>query len=252
MLKDFFKRDKKSSTNDDLLLLSDFLWAFVFYVIISTFFYQNFVIPSGSMKPNLLEGDYIVVSKFKYGYSRYSLPFNLPLLKGRIFDIKKPKRGDVIVFALPENPRIKYIKRLIGVPGDEIQIKNKVLYINDIEMIREEDGIFVDEINDITLNQYRENLITKTVNIIQNVNSIDYFSVNNTNVYKVPDGHYFFMGDNRENSKDSRFKDIGMIPYENIVGEANIIFFSKNKTSLLKFWKWGNTIRFKRIFKIIK
>jgi signal peptidase I len=252
MFEEFFKFKKKENSKEDSTVLYDFLWALGLYLIISTFFYQNFVIPSGSMKPTLLEGDYIVVSKFKYGYSRYSLPFGLPLIRGRIFDGNKLKRGDVVVFALPENTRIKYIKRLIGLPGDEVQVKDKILYINGIEMERKENGIFIDPLDDAKLMQYEENLETKNVNVVQKIDNIDYFGVNNTKVYKIPEGYYFFMGDNRENSRDSRFDDVGMVPYENIIGKANIIFFSKNDVSLLKFWKWVKTIRFKRIFMRIK
>jgi signal peptidase I len=252
MFEEFFKFKKKENNREENTILYDFLWALGLYLIISTFFYQNFVIPSGSMKPTLLEGDYIVVSKFKYGYSRYSLPFNLPLIKGRIFDGNRLKRGDVVVFAFPENTRIKYIKRLIGLPGDEVQIKDKILYVNGVEIEREENGIFIDPIDGAKLVQYRENLGTKSVDIVQKIDNVDYFNVNNTKVYKVPKGRYFFMGDNRENSRDSRFDDVGMVPYENIIGKAKIIFFSKNDETILKFWKWHKIIRFKRIFMEIK
>jgi signal peptidase I len=231
--------------------LSDFVWAFCLYLLITTFFFQNFFIPSGSMKPTLLEGDYIVVSKYKYGYSRYSLPLNLPLIKNRIFGRHKPQRGDIIVFALPNNTGIKYIKRLIGLPGDEIQVKNKILYINGEEVKRENDGTFVDEKNNETLLRYKESLDEKTIAVLQRENKIDYYGVNNTEVFKVPEGYYFFMGDNRENSEDSRFSKVGFVPYKNIIGEAKIIFFSK-KDSILKVWNWGNNIRFNRIFRRIK
>ncbi|MDR2760233.1 MAG: signal peptidase I [Rickettsiales bacterium] len=235
-------------------LLSDFLWALCFYLITSTFFFQNFFVPSGSMKPGLLDGDYIIVSKLKYGYSRYSLPFGLPLIRGRIFDFSKPKRGDVIVFALPRAPRIKYIKRLVGLPGDKIQIKNKILYVNGEEIRRERNGTFIDDavspLEDPELLQYLENIGDKSINILQKKGSADYYGVNNTKIFEVPAGHYFFMGDNRENSRDSRFDDVGVVSYENIVGQAKIIFFSKSD-SLLKFWKLGKSVRFGRIFQKI-
>ena len=224
-------------------------YAFLLAVFIRSFLYEPFHIPSGSMKPNLLEGDYIVVSKFEYGYSRYSIPFGLPIIKDRIFDYKKPQRGDVIVFRLPSNPKINYIKRLIGLPGDTIVVKNDILYINGEKIERKYINEYFDEFNSKYLQMYNEKLSNKKdINILQDNAKI---IRDGDGEFIVPDNYYFFIGDNRDNSLDSRFIETGFIPYENIVGKAKIIFFSKND-SLFKFWKLYKTIRFNRIFKVIK
>ena len=228
--------------------IKSILWALLFVVLVRSFLYEPFHIPSGSMKPGLLEGDYILVSKFEYGYSRYSIPFGIPLIKERIFNYKKPERGDVVVFRLPSNPRINYIKRLIGLPGDKIKIENDILYINDKEIKRDYVDEYLDEKNNIYLQRYKEYLENKEINVLQDKTLLTREGDGN---FIVPEGHYFFMGDNRDNSLDSRFIETGFIPYKNIVGEAKIIFFSK-RDSLFKFWKLHKVIRFDRMFKVIK
>lgn len=214
-------------------------------ILFRSFLYEPFYIPSGSMKSTLLEGDVVVVSKYKYGFSKHSLPYSIPLIKGRIFDGNKPKRGDIIVFRLPNNTNIHYIKRLIGLPGDTVQIIGGVLYINGNEIKREEDGVFFDEKTNKELLKYTETLDENIkYNILQEKIFIN--EINNTKEYKVPENHYFFLGDNRDNSADSRFEDIGpgFVPYDNVIGKAEIILFSKKQNSL--------KIRFNRIFNILK
>lgn len=241
---------EENSSNKESLneTVKSVLWALLFVILIRSFLYEPFHIPSGSMKSGLLEGDYILVSKFEYGYSRYTIPFGIPIIKERILNYKQPQRGDVVVFRLPSNPRINYIKRLIGLPGDKIKIKNDILYINDEEIKREYVDEYLDEKNNIYLQRYKEYLENKEINVLQDKNLL---VKDGDGDFIVPEGHYFFMGDNRDNSLDSRFIETGFIPYKNIVGEAKIIFFSK-RDSLFKFWKLHKIIRFDRIFKVIK
>lgn len=218
---------------------------------IRSFFFEPFHIPSGSMKPNLLIGDYIFVSKYSYGYSRYSFPFGLPLFEGRFWQMDKPQRGDVVVFRLPSNPNINYIKRLIGLPGDHIQMRDGALYINDKKIEKSADGIFDDEDVAIAaqIKKFRESLPeARQITVLDQRNSPQ----DNTGIYEVPEGHYFMMGDNRDNSQDSRFLDfVGYVPEENLVGRASIIFFSTAKP-IWQIWYWPVSIRFSRLFRTIQ
>ncbi len=228
--------------------ISVIVQALLLTLIIRTLLFQPFSIPSGSMRPTLLEGDYLFVSKYAYGYSRYSLPFGLDLFKGRIWSAQ-PKRGDVVVFKLPSDPSIDYIKRVVGLPGDRIQMRGGVLYINDKPVKRVRIGTIdnpdVTEVNR-PVAVYRETLpdgVTyDTLDLAPNSIGDD------TRVFEVPPGHYFMMGDNRDNSLDSRF-GVGYVPFENLVGRANIIFFSiADKASPLEIWKWPTDVRFSRLF----
>ncbi|MCC5778094.1 signal peptidase I [Nitratireductor sp. B36] len=221
--------------------------ALILALVIRTFLFQPFSIPSGSMRPTLLEGDYLFVTKWAYGYSRHSLPFSPPLFSGRIWG-SEPERGDVVVFKFPPNPSIDYIKRVVGLPGDKIQMREGVLYINDKAVEREKIG----EINDPDITEmdrpvdvYRETL----------PNGVSYETLDltangigdNTREFIVPEGHYFMMGDNRDNSADSRFS-VGFVPAENLVGRANIIFFSiAGGASPLEIWRWPAEVRPSRI-----
>ncbi len=200
------------------------LLAFVF----RSFAYELFHIPSGSMKANLLIGDYLFVSKYSYGYSRYSFPGGLSIFEGRMGGAA-PKRGDVIVFRKPSDPGVDYIKRLIGLPGDRIQMKHGVLYINEtaIPKKRIEDFKEYDEASRtyLSIPRYEETLPEGKV--IEVLDQEDEGFLDNTPVYEVPEGHYFMMGDNRDNSADSRVLDaVGYVPAENLVGRADLILFS--------------------------
>jgi signal peptidase I len=227
--------------------------ALLLAMVIRTVLFQPFTIPSGSMMPTLLVGDYLFVNKFSYGYSKYSLPFSPNLFSGRILEFSEPKRGDIIVFRLPPNPDVDYIKRLVGLPGDRIQVTNGVLSINGTPVPKQKDGTFtsdyrLDPGSDVPV--FRETFDNGVSfdTLDQSQNSLG----DNTQVFVVPEDHYFFMGDNRDNSLDSRF-DVGMVPAENLIGRASIIFFSLgNDTSFREFWKWPSNMRWDRLFKVVE
>ena len=229
-------------------LVKTLLYAVVIALGVRTVAYEPFNIPSGSMKPTLLVGDYLFVSKFSYGYSRYSLPFSLPLIPGRIF-FSEPKRGDVFVFKLPTDNKTDYIKRIIGLPGDRIQVIGGILNINGKPVKRERVDDFMETDSNGNVRrvpQYIETLPNGRKHFI--LEETDRGIVDNTPVYNVPQGHYFAMGDNRDRSRDSRFiYDVGYIPKKNLVGRADFLFFSIDG-SVWEFWKWGRSIRFDRIF----
>jgi signal peptidase I len=226
--------------------------ALLLALVIRTFLFQPFSIPSGSMRPTLLEGDYLFVTKWAYGYSRYSLPFSPNLFSGRIFG-SSPERGDVVVFKFPPNPSLDYIKRVVGLPGDRIQVRGGQLFINGEGVPREKVGQITNP--DITevdrpVDVYRETL----------PNGVSYDTLDltpngigdETREYVVPPGHYFMMGDNRDNSTDSRFT-VGFVPEENLVGRANIIFFSiADGASPLEIWKWPTLMRPTRLFNFVR
>ena len=221
-------------------------------IFFRSIFFEPFNIPSGSMKPNLLVGDFIFVSKWSYGFSRHSLPFSLPLIPNKIFS-NTPIRGDVVVFKTPENNRTDYIKRVIGLPGDKIQIKNGIIFINDSEILRKKTKNFID--NDFKTNnkiarKYIEYFFNNEIEVLD---LVDNGIVDNTQIYTVPKNHFFVMGDNRDNSQDSRFiNTVGFIPFNNLVGKAQFIFFSLENSRFLQIWKWPKAIRYDRIFQKIK
>ena len=221
-------------------------------LLIRSFVFEPFNIPSGSMKPNLLVGDFIFVSKYSYGFSRHSLPFSLPLIPKKIFS-KIPERGDVVVFKTPENNRTDYIKRVIGLPGDKIEIKNGIIFINGSEILRKKLNDFLDTDNNTSnkrVRMYNEYFFDKEINILD---ITDNGIADNTQLFNVPVNHFFVMGDNRDNSQDSRFiGTVGFIPFENLVGKARFIFFSLENSRFLQIWKWPNSIRYERIFKKIQ
>ena len=232
--------------------LKSILIAVFIALLIRSFIFEPFNIPSGSMKPNLLVGDFIFVSKYSYGFSKHSLPFSIPLIPGKIFS-NTPERGDVVVFKTPENNRTDYIKRVIGLPGDKIEIKNGIIFINGSEILRKKLNDFIDTDND-TLNKrvrmYNEYFFNKEINILD---ITDNGIADNTQLFNVPENHFFVMGDNRDNSQDSRFiNTVGFIPYENLVGKAQFIFFSLENARFLQIWKWPNSIRYERIFQKIQ
>ncbi len=232
-------------------LVKTVVYAVLIALVVRTFAYEPFSIPSGSMIPTLLVGDYLFVSKFSYGYSRYSLPLGLPLISGRIF-ADEPERGDVAVFKLPSDNKTDYIKRIVGLPGDRIQVVEGVLHINGEAVQRERDGYF--RVSDPSENarsfqRYIETLPNGRKHDIIEVSDNSYSD--DTPVYVVPEGMYFAMGDNRDSSKDSRFPSVGFVPFENFVGRAEFIFFSIDGSSW-KFWEWFRTLRLSRIFQRIQ
>jgi signal peptidase I len=226
--------------------------ALLLAMVIRTVFFQPFTIPSGSMMPTLLVGDYIFVNKFSYGYSKYSLPFSPNLFEGRIF-ASEPERGDIAVFRFPPNPSIDYIKRIVGLPGDRIQMIGGVLQVNGQPVPKIQDGVFtsdyrMDPGTDVPV--FRETLENgvsyDTLDQAQGTRGDD------TREFIVPEGHYFAMGDNRDNSLDSRL-DVGFVPAENLIGKASLIFFSLgNDTSFREVWKWPANMRWDRLFKVVE
>ena len=226
-------------------------YALIIALIIRSFLFQPFYIPSSSMEPTLLVGDRLFVNKFTYGYSRHSFPFSPKLFNGRIFN-KKPERGDVIVFKTPADNRTDYIKRVIGLPGDKIKIVNGEIYLNNKFVVRKKMIDFIDRDKKSPIKRarkYKEYFEDFTFDVLD---IMDNGIADNTELFNVPEGYFFVMGDNRDNSQDSRFKTVGFIPINNLVGKARFIFFSLENSRFLEIWKWPKAIRGNRIFSSIK
>ena len=228
-------------------------FALVIAIIIRSLIIQPFYIPSSSMEPNLLVGDRLFVTKYSYGYSKHSFPFSPPFFKGRILS-KNPERGDVVVFKTPADNRTDYIKRLIGMPGDQIQFIDSNLYINNNEVLKsrisKNTKIFCGKqtINVFSFEEILPNGKKHKSVYLKN------FTYQNSDTFIVPKDHFFFLGDNRDCSKDSRFlSSVGYVHKDNLVGKAQFIFFSSDRSigSIFSFWKWNKSIRFNRFFKEI-
>lgn len=220
-------------------------FAFLIAIAVRVAVFEPFNIPSGSMKPTLLVGDYLFVSKYSYGYSRYSFPLGLVPFSGRIWE-SPVERGDVAVFRKPPENEIDYIKRIIGLPGDRIQVVKGVLHINGEAVKRERIEDFALDLHGKKVEQYTETLPNGRTHRILETRG-DEGGADNTRVFTVPEGHYFAMGDNRDNSADSRV--IGFVPAENMVGRAEILFFSTDGSAALwEVWKWPFAIRYSRLF----
>ncbi|MDA9604682.1 signal peptidase I [Candidatus Pelagibacter sp.] len=228
-------------------------YALIIAIVIRSLFLQPFYIPSSSMEPNLLIGDRLFVTKYTYGYSKHSFPFSIPIIKERIF-FSSPKSGDVIVFKTPADNRTDYIKRLVGLPGDRIQFIDGDLYLNNNQVVKslisKNETVYCGR-ETINVNTFEEKISNdKSYNAVY----LKDFSFQNSDIFVVPDKHYFFLGDNRDCSKDSRYlTSVGYVHENNLVGKAQFIFFSSDIRigSIFSFWKWHKTIRFDRFLKKI-
>jgi signal peptidase I len=228
--------------------------ALIIAVVIRTVLFEAFSIPSGSMKATLLVGDYLFVSKYSYGYSHYSLPFSPQWFSGRIFGAM-PERGDVVVFRLPKDDSIDYVKRVIGLPGDRIKLVDGLLFINGKSVRRELVDDFIDDEGGRPerVRRWRETLpngVSYQTLDLQDDNPLE----NTDEEYVVPPGHYFMMGDNRDNSQDSRvLSAVGYVPFENLVGKAQIIFFSiGDGEPAWHVWDWPRSVRWSRLFTLVR
>ena len=237
--------------------LSVIAQALVIALVIRTLLFQSFNIPSGSMEGTLLVGDYLFVSTYSYGYTHYALPFSPRLFSGRIFG-SEPNRGDVVVFRLPRDDSVSYIKRVIGLPGDRIQMVDGLLHINGVAVKREraEDYIDRDEgPRPIRVKRWRETLPNGVS--YYTLDRIEHSEYDSTQPYVVPSGHFFMMGDNRDNSLDSRVPPssggVGYVPFENLIGQAKIIFFSVGDGGQAwQVWRWPWSLRWNRLFTSVR
>ena len=242
-------KNLKSSFINNLKAL---FWALLIAGVIRTFAIEPFKIPSGSMKPNLLVGDFLFVSKWNYGYSRYSFPFGLAPFSGKIFE-KNPERGDIIVFKLPGQENINYVKRLLGLPGETIKVMDGEVFIkkndsaNFEKLNQVSDDFFFDD-------QYQEEIKQLIEDNYKILNITDNGPLDYTPEYEIPENKYFFMGDNRDNSSDSRvMSGVGFVPKENMIGKVWFIWLSiDTQFSLTKFWTLPLHIRYGRLFKSVK
>ncbi|MDC7681918.1 signal peptidase I [Asticcacaulis sp. BYS171W] len=229
--------------------------ALLITLVFRTFLFQPFTIPSASMEPNLYEGDYIVVRKWDYGYSKHSIQFSPPVISGRIFE-KQAKRGDIVVFKLPRDNKTDYIKRVVGLPGDRVQVRDGKVYINEAIVPVVDKGPISTGISYATpgVEVIEESLPNGATHLTQDMGYSP--KADDTEVFTVPEGQYFVMGDNRDNSLDSRFSPsdymqpgVGFVPAENLEGKATMVLISWNKgASLFKPWTWLD-LRWDRFFK---
>src|SRR4051794_18844874 len=245
-------KSKASKSGGLLENVKTIVYAGLIAIGIRTVAFEPFNIPSGSMIPTLLVGDYLFVSKYSYGYSRFSMPFAPNLFSGRIFG-RLPERGDVAVFKFPKDNSTDYIKRIIGLPGDRVQMKGGQLYINGTLAPRRSIGNYVEEDQiRMLVPEYIETLPNGREHPI--LKETDNGEMNNTREYRVPDGYVFAMGDNRDNSSDSRVdperNGVGFVPVQNLVGRAEFIFFSIDaRAPWWEVWEWPFEIRWSRLLR---
>ena len=232
--------------------LKTLVYAVIIAVLIRTFLFEPFKIPSGSMYPTLYVGDFLFVSKYTYGYSKHSFPFSIPLFEGRIWE-DMPQRGDVVIFKYPQDNRTDFIKRVIGLPKDKIKLKEGRLYINGELLPREEIEDFVVRDNKGNADRYHQYVETLPNGVKHNILEVSDKEIeDNLEELTVPEGYLFVMGDNRDRSDDSRVS-VGFVPLENLVGKARFLFFSQNpEEAWYKPWVWPKKIRWSRIFSTIK
>jgi signal peptidase I len=244
------RRKPKSSTTADNI--KTIVYAVLIAVVIRTCLFEPFFIPSGSMVPTLLVGDYVLVAKYRYGYTHFSFPFSPDIFNGR-FPGGAPKRGDVVVFRLPRDTSVDYVKRVIGLPGDTIQVTQGQLFVNGVQVPRADVGDYTDDSDGqpVVVQEFTESLPGGKNHPI--LKATDEGFMNNTPVYTVPPGDMFMMGDNRDNSLDSRvLDDVGYVPIENALGPATIVFFSIDlQDPWYAFWDWPFEIRWDRILQRI-
>ncbi|MDB2437643.1 signal peptidase I [Hellea sp.] len=249
-------KEKKKSGNQTIEILITIAWALGISIVLRTFLFQPFHIPSGSMLPGLMKGDYIITTKYSLGYGTYAAaPLPFPVKKGRLFE-REPNRGDVIVFR-PEGDNKNFIKRLVGLPGDQMQVQKGKLFINGKAVATElvGDQEYVNQNGDNAVAQaWRETFDNGNQHIV--FDDQDNGQLDNTSIYTVPAGYYFMMGDNRDNSLDSRVSvrqgGAGFVPTENLMGKAEFVLLSvDNDFALFKPWTWAN-MRGDRFFKGIK
>jgi signal peptidase I len=249
--------EKSGAVGEIVEIIKTVVYALLIALFLRVLFFQPFTIPSASMEPNLYEGDYIIVSKYAYGYSRHSIPFSPKIFEGRILE-KAPQRGDVVVFKLPSDGHTDYVKRVIGLPGDRIQMNDGLLYLNGQKVKRDSMGALREQSPfgaERDVMRYRETLPGGKT-FVTNDYGID-GDLDDTPIYVVPEGHYFMMGDNRDNSSDSRvapeMQGVGYVPAENLVGKAEIILLSWHPgASIFKPWTWVMQARPSRFFHSLK
>lgn len=246
-------RRRRRAREEPAGVIRTVVWAVLLALVIRSFVYEPFSIPSGSMVPTLLVGDYVFVSKFAYGFSRFSLPFWAPPIEGRLF-ARLPTRGDVAVFRLPAEPDQDYIKRIVGLPGDQVQMIGGVLTINGEPVKREPMAdLVVDDGNTrLAFRRFVETLPNGVAHEI--MQEKDDGPLDDTSIYVVPEGHVFAMGDNREHSQDSRMlTKVGYIPLDNLVGRADLRFFSiVPHEAWWKIWEWPARIRYDRVMRFVR
>ena len=242
--------------NETIEVVKTVVYALLIALVVRVIIFQPVTIPSASMEPNLYEGDYVYVSKYDYGWSKHSIPLSPPLWKGRIFE-HQAKRGDIIVFKLPRDPKIDYIKRLIGLPGDRIQMRNDQLYINDKPVPHVSAGVVQEDVGEGMVRNVERLKETNPEGRTYMTNDWGPNQpLDNTDVFVVPEGYYFFMGDNRDNSLGSRVAPeadgVGFVPAENLVGRARMVLLSwRPGASIFKPWTWVLNLRPSRFGKML-